>query len=335
MAESGNTHIDPGQTDSPLPGDPRERAALLAAKKAELEEIAERRSKLLEADLQRKERREAETAAQTAREEAAFAEQAAETKERADEREEWRQGQHEKRREAEKARWLAEEQAKREEEKRKKIAAEKAKQEEYLTELHKRAYRKKVENAMQNAQLQEQNENADSLHRHDRDISAAEAAGRSAETSRSNDRKRQIAALRADAERRRSMAEEAMKTALAAAAREAAQAEARLRAKPAPDLYAELGKIRAEAGRKKMEATAHHKRELMAIEEHLAAKQQEIDLLFDRMQREAERDAMLKRSALDKDLGRRKSESAERRRRTEEWIEKGGYVSTHQPLNRM
>lgn len=315
-------------TDQPaasaLPEDPRERAKLLADKKAELDEIAQRRETLLATDRERKEKRETEAAAQTVREQAAFAEEAAAAKERAEEREEWRQGKHAKRREEEKERLLKAQQAKLEEEKRKKVAAEKARQQAYLDELHKRAYRKKVKDNLEKAETQEENENRDSEHRHERDLHALNMAAVSANNSRASDKKRQIAAAKLDAERHRSIAEDAYTRDLAQATRDASQREARARAKPGADLQAELTGIRAEVGRIRMDLTARRKRELMAIDDRLAAKLQDIELTFARLAQEAERDEESKERKIDKDLDRRKSDSAERRRRAEEWIEKGG-----------
>jgi hypothetical protein len=310
---------DPAQPSSPLPDDPRERAKLLAEKKAELDEIAGRREKLLDADRQRKEHREQEATEQSAREQQSFAEEAQATKERAEGREEWRQGQHEKRREAEKVRWKAEEQKRLDEEKRKKIVAEKAKQQEYLDELHRRAYRKKVENKLENAELQEHNENKNAQGRHDREMSALEVSKAGASTALQNDKKRQIQLAKADAERRRKLSEDGLHTALADIKSELAREETRLRGK-----HEEISAIRTEAARKRMQLEAIHKREMLTLDESLATKLQEIELIYDRLAQESGQQSSRKEQKIDNELSRKKDESAERRHRTEEWIQKGG-----------
>ena len=140
-------------------------------KDAEVERLIERKKELLEAEKERKAKRAAEQEAVEARQHAGFGELIAAEQARKERFQEWRAGQHEKRRELELERWQREQERIRQE-KLKAIAAEKeAKNKEYMQEVHRVAAFKMMKQDKENAEHLEK-----IAQHHARDVRAAAEA---------------------------------------------------------------------------------------------------------------------------------------------------------------
>lgn len=122
---------------NPSPSNPPDQRKLMEEKRKQWDAITQKRMEMIAAEKQKQKDREAEETARAARESGAFYAEVAEAKARSADREEWRQGQHEKRREEEKQRQAAAAEKLRLAGEEKKRDAEKAERAKYLLDLHK------------------------------------------------------------------------------------------------------------------------------------------------------------------------------------------------------
>lgn len=177
-----------------------------AERRAEWDRISVQRQAMIDAEKEKAATREQANRDEAARGRSAFLEEATKITKDAIEREEWRQGQHQKRREEEETRRLKV--LREEEEKKKKEQREQEEKErkEYLDNLHEASVKKRVDakKASINNETEKQVRAAD-------DIAIRDSGTLDAETARAlkhveGDTKKKSDAARADSERRKALA---------------------------------------------------------------------------------------------------------------------------------
>lgn len=274
-------------------------------RQAEFERIAARRKAMLEAEdeLRRKHASEKEDFA--ARGKAAFGEEVAAAKQRSEEREEWRQGQHAKKAEEKKQKEEMEEERRREELKKEEREKQLAEQKKDTELLHEMTVKKKL--AERKKTIDKEGMDAD---KRARDI--ADREGRVTD----EELQRQLVTIERDArkkqqqfdalvERRRKMLEESYLHAKQMLLREEARA---------------VGQEKNAVGQQRMQLESEHKKQLMLLEKEIETNAVKAKQERAALEREAKEASAEKHGKIDLDHSRRVRESLQRHDSAIEWI---------------
>lgn len=190
---------------NPLSNDPAAEHKLQEEKRAQWDKITAKRMEMIEAEKKKSRDREALEKSRAAGEHAAFAQEIIDTKERHDQREEWRQGQHEKKREEEKKRKEIEAQALAAAEEKKKHDAEEAERQTYLSNLHKMAVAHKIRDKRLAADDQMAEEIKNAMHSAERQMKQLTEETERALHHLDADKQKHIAQVHYDIDRRKKM----------------------------------------------------------------------------------------------------------------------------------
>lgn len=267
-------------------------------RQAEFERIAARRKAMLDAEDELRKRKADEKQAFARRGQEAFRQEVDAARERAEGREEWRQGQHEKRAEEKRQKQLAEEAVRQEQIKKEQKEQELAGQRAMMDQLHERAVRQRREERKESIEKEvtDQRKRADDLS--ERQGREADERLQRALAAIARDTRRKEDQARADIERRRKALEGSFEH-----AKQTLQHAERTATVP---------RVKLEAGHQLMQLQSEHRHQLLRLDKELEAVTLKAKQEREALEREAREAAAKDHAKIRTEHDRRVRESLQR-----------------------
>jgi|GEM_PF-2646614 len=293
-------------------------------KRKEFDEITKSREEILQGDKERKEKRIEGEAALLKNQQTEYLKEVTDERARWDEREEWRQGQHRKRREEAEEKRKEKLELERQKILHDKQEAAKAEREKGLTELHKKAAKNKVTAKIDAAKHEEEVQKKGAAHHEERQIHETDVeTDRKLAHFEGEFRKKKLQ-LQTQAEKQRMVIEDTARRERDDVKKERQGIELEARHQRDQSLAAErVRDARLDESRKIMQVDSRKKHSLFTLEEKLQEDLHMVDVEADRFRLEIKREAdqMAQRSHRDADKIRKEAEA--RRQGVEDWYHRG------------